>query len=259
MFTKILYINLDRRQDRNKNVLEQLKKINYNGNIERISAVDATKLNFNIIPKTLITDEGLATATSKDTPLYTYLTKGAIGCALSHKIAFEKVLYGNDEYVLILEDDMWFTDDFNNKLKNVLANLPEPKYDILWLGYHSKKNEQIINESFQVPNKLYGLFGYIINKKAASKMIDLYPITWQIDTEIPKTFPELKVYAVNEKNRLILSDTSQTSVTFGTDIQRRDMFSNTDNQMCFAESISFNKLLAAVFAIWIIYYLCNNK
>lgn len=209
MFTKILYINLDRRQDRNKNVLEQLKKINYNGNIERISAVDAIKLNFNIIPKTLITDEGLATTTSKDMHLYTYLTKGAIGCALSHKIVFEKVLYGNNDYVLILEDNMWFIDNFNNKLKKVLANFLDSKYDILWLGYHNKKNE-------------------------------------------------LKVYAVNENNRLILSDTLQTSITFGTNIQRRDMFSNTYNQICFAESITFSKLLAVIFAIWIIYITTNN-
>jgi GR25 family glycosyltransferase involved in LPS biosynthesis len=53
MFSKILYINLDRRHDRKENVDAQLKIIRYNGLVERISAVDAKQLDFDVQFKTL--------------------------------------------------------------------------------------------------------------------------------------------------------------------------------------------------------------
>jgi GR25 family glycosyltransferase involved in LPS biosynthesis len=254
MFTNVYYINLDRRPDRKKNVMNQLSKINYKGPVERISAVDANQIDYSIMPTSLITKEGIDYALDKETPLYTYLTKGAIGCALSHKHVFEKILYGKDDYALILEDDIWFNEKFNEKLKEILSVMPE--YDILWLGYHNKTDKDIrlnANKYLQVPEKLYGLFGYIINKKAASKMIDLFPITWQIDTEIPKVFSDLRVYAVKEEHRIIYSEPSQISHTFGTDIQRRDTFANTDS--CPSQS----EIVAIVIGIVILYIIYNRK
>ena len=49
MFTKIYYVNLDRRPDRKENVISELKKINYNGKVERISAIDGTLFDIKYI------------------------------------------------------------------------------------------------------------------------------------------------------------------------------------------------------------------
>lgn len=236
MFSKVIYINLDRRMDRKNNLINELDRINYNGRIERLSAIDAKKLNFDLMPTNLFTKESIKMATDKTEGLYSYMTKGGIGCALSHKMVYEKILAGDDEYVLILEDDIWFDDNFNIKLEQTLKKIGN-NYDILWLGYHSKSTKTEYVE-LDVPETLYGLFGYIINKKAAKKLIEIFPITMQIDTEIPKIFMDLRVYALKENDRIIFSEPSQIATTFGTDIQVREDFKsiseckNGDN-VCF--------------------------
>ena len=260
MFSNILYINLDRRSDRNANVISQLQDINYNGAVERIPAIDAKNMDFTIVPRTVVTVKGIETATSKNIPVFTYLTKGGIGCALSHKRAFEQVLYGKDDYVLILEDDIWFDTNFTNKIMDIMHKVPD--YDILWLGYHNKTNAKTIG-NFDVPNTLYGLFGYIINKKAASVLLDIFPITWQIDTEIPKVFNKLKVFALKENDRIIFSEPSQIAVTFGTDIQTREGFEDTyDMQEHKKSMFSTEEFVVMLLALVMIYFLfksCTKK
>jgi glycosyl transferase family 25 len=217
MFTKIYYINLDRRTDRRKHMEEQLDNINYNGSIIRFPAVDGNTLNYN----DLINDfqkESLDDAFGiKKSSVNT--SKGALGCALSHKKIYQKVLEGNDDYVLILEDDVTIVPDFINKINNLQVN----NFDILWLGYHFAGVKENYS-NYMIPHQyLYGLFGYVINKKAAKVLLDIFPTRMQLDSEIPKTFNYLKVYAVKEDNKLVLSDRSETSTTFGTDIQRIDI------------------------------------
>ncbi len=221
MFSKIIYINLDRRPDRNENVISQLNKINYNGNLERFNAIDARKLDINLMPSNLFTKKAIETANNPNMKVYTFMTKGAIGCTLSHKLVFEKILYGEHDYVLILEDDITFVDNFNDKLNNLLKNMPS--YDMLFLGYHNK-NDLKKYEHYDTPYEIWGLFGYIINKKAAKRLLEVFPITLQIDSELPRAFPDLKVYAVKKEEKLILSDLSQEAYTYGTDIQTREHF-----------------------------------
>jgi GR25 family glycosyltransferase involved in LPS biosynthesis len=230
MFTKIMYINLERRPDRKTNIEKQLDKINNNIVVERINAIDAKKLDINNLSNKLVTKAGIDSALDKNKGLYTILTKGAIGCALSHKKVWEKVLYGDDNYVLILEDDIRFHKDYNNKLQAIINKVPN--YDILFLGTHGYTQNKA-TKYFDIPKIIYGLFGYIINKKAAQILLQVFPITEQIDTDIAKVFDKLKVYTVKYDNnideRIILSDLSQESYTFGTDIQHREYFSNTNN------------------------------
>ena len=113
-----------------------------------------------------------------------------------------------------------------SKSKSRSGNRKIKYFDILWIGYHIKVNASV-GKDFDIPEKIWGLFGYIINKKAAKKMVELYPITNQVDSEIPKVFPELVVLAVKEDDRLILSPTSEESTQFGSDIQfNREGFIN---------------------------------
>jgi len=234
MFKKIYYINLDHRTDRKKNVEDQLKKINFKGPIERISAAYGKNLNLSLIPSNLFTEEAINATTRKDDIINTVsMTKGGMGVAMSQKWIYEKVLYGDENYALILEDDIDIADDFMYKLKYLIRNIPD--YDILWIGYHVKHNHwasDIQNSDLDVPEKVWGLFGYIINKKAAKKLIEIFPISNQIDSEIPKVFPDLKVYALKEESRLVFSDQSEVANKFGTDIQfDREGFENIFN-MC---------------------------
>lgn len=68
------------------------------------------------------------------------LSQGELGCALSHKRAYQKFLETSEEYALILEDDVTFTEDIrvilnveinkNNKKKN------GERWEFLQFDYH---------------------------------------------------------------------------------------------------------------------------
>jgi len=223
MIKKIYYINLDKRPDRNKHTLNEIKKLNIN-NVERITAIDGKSLDIMNISNDLITTEGKEDALDNTKGLYYIFTRGAIGCALSHLLIYNKVIdeLQDDEYALILEDDIYIDNDITNKLKYYINKIP--KFDILFLGYHNHA-DAIEYDVYGKPGKIWGLFGYIINKKAASEIKKVYPLRYQIDTEMPKIFKNLNVFYLNEK--LILSDVSQyTESKFPTDTQTRELFNN---------------------------------
>jgi GR25 family glycosyltransferase involved in LPS biosynthesis len=226
MFDKIFYINLQHRKDRNQNVTDQLIKINKYNISERLDAVYGVNLNIQTLPSNLITDKGKEDALNDNQQLYTYLTKGAVGCALSHRKAYEKIIKDNIKAALILEDDITFDDNFNEKLKVLEKNIliDYVGYDILYLGYSSPSlynNNVKINDYFMKPVVVYGLFGYIVTNNGAKKLLDIFPITSQIDTEISNNFNKINAYIVTPENRIIFSDPSSIDTKFGTDIQVR--------------------------------------
>jgi len=231
MFKKIYYINLEHRKDRREHVENEIKKINFNGPIERVNAAFGKNLDLSLIPSNLFTKDAIKSTTNKaDITNTKTMTKGGMGVALSQKWVYEKILCGDEDYALILEDDITIPDNFIDKLQKTLSKVDY--FDMLWLGYHIKYDLKTgKNNELDIPNKIYGLFGYIINKKAAKAIIEIYPITQQIDSEIPKTFSNLVVYAVSKDDRIILSPTSEESSQFGSDIQfDREGFENTSKK-----------------------------
>lgn len=217
MFKKIYYINLDHRTDRRNNVEVQIEKINYNGPVERINAANGKNLDLELIPKNLFT-KGAINATTAKKDLYNTqtMTKGGMGVSISQKWAFEKILCGDEDYALILEDDITLPENFLSKLEVILKKVGN--FDMLWLGYHAKVNKKTYKD-YDVPEKIWGLFGYIVNKRAAQKLVDMFPITKQIDTEMPKVFKDLNVKAVKKCDIIIQSPKSEDSTEFGSDIQ----------------------------------------
>jgi GR25 family glycosyltransferase involved in LPS biosynthesis len=229
MFTKILYINLDRRPDRKEHIEKELKKINWSGKIERISAVDGRKLVqddlINLLDNSAI--EQFMDTTDRQFAPGSYMSKGAAGCALSHRKCWENILYGNDERVLILEDDIRFDENFNEKLKEHLSKVPD--YDILYIGFHEARGSNQHSDILKKPGEVvFGLFGYIVNKRIAKKLLNMFPIQGQIDSEIAKIYNDIKVYHLNEDLRIIYSDHSFDN-SLGTDIQFIEKFSDISN------------------------------
>ena len=109
----------------------------------------------------MITDSGKKDALNKDQRLYTYLTPGATGCALSHLNVCNKIIHEmkDDEYALILEDDVTLADDLLNKINDVMKQIPS--FDMLYVGYSGKNDSVIIeNTIYGKPSRVYGLYGY---------------------------------------------------------------------------------------------------
>lgn len=100
---KIFVINLDERPDKFKNAQEQL--IAQGLNCERISAVRGSDL----------TQEQIEQAYDKEANKQHYMktmSVGEIGCYMSHRAAWQKIVDENLDYAIILEDDAEPTESF---------------------------------------------------------------------------------------------------------------------------------------------------
>lgn len=92
----IFYINLDKRPDRNAQILEQLSALNLSA--ERVSAVNGGDLSEP--EKSFVNRENFLLNTKH------HISNGEIGCAMSHRLIWQKMLDDNLDYALILEDDV---------------------------------------------------------------------------------------------------------------------------------------------------------
>lgn len=144
------------------------------------------------------------------------LTRGAIGCYLSHVSIFKKLLEDPDcDYYVIFEDDAAILPKVEHKLQVALRYAPDD-WDIILLA---PIMEVILERTpmFKKYESFWGLCGYVINKRGARKFVeefDAKPIAMQIDSKMSLMIMEdkLTVYGYNEK--LIWHDRSM-----GTDIQ----------------------------------------
>lgn len=112
-FDKIYIINLATRIDRLLEVNEELEKIGVDISHPKIQVFKATKP---------IDGEG-------------WPTIGTKGCFQSHLAVLTDALKNQYERILILEDDVNFIDDFNNKLDGALTQLKNTSWDIFYGGY----------------------------------------------------------------------------------------------------------------------------
>ena len=112
------------------------------------------------------------------------LTRGEIGCYMSHIELIKKSLT-SDKYVLILEDDAKIEDDTFDKIHSALEAAPKD-FELLFLGYnyHEEYN------TFKKVNYLHGTQSYIVNPKNINinKVNNLYPIEKAYDTVVAKKF-----------------------------------------------------------------------
>jgi len=214
MFTKIFYINLDRRPERNEKVKKELSKIGWKGPVERISAVDGRQLEEKTIKK-YFTQQAIEQANTKYDkfiPGY-YMTKGGMGCALSHRSIFLKIMQENHDCVLVIEDDVIFADDFLKKWNHYSKSLPG-NFDLVYVGYHESELTKFsnVNSAFSKPSGVvFGTFGMVIHKKVVPTLINLFPVYGQIDSMISTLFPKINVYTLHKQKRIVRSQENSIS------------------------------------------------
>ena len=140
---KIVYINLDKRTDRKKEIETELN--NFNLSYERYPAI--------------------------------YNSYGAVGCSQSHlnilKMAKEKG-YKN---ILILEDDFTFLvskEEFESNLKSFFENEKFRDYNICMLSYNLFEKEDINDANVGRVLNSQTTSSYIINSNYYDKLIDVF-------------------------------------------------------------------------------------
>lgn len=159
----IFIINLKRNGDKKQHMIKQLEKTNYSYTF--FDAVDGELLNNNDI-------EYNACSKYRDPYSSKSLTRGEIGCALSHYSVWKKIVDLEINRAIILEDDVEISDEFDTKINNILNGLSNNPYDVLYLGRKKVKPDvDILNDDVIYPGYSYWTCAYIVTLEGAKKLV----------------------------------------------------------------------------------------
>jgi glycosyl transferase family 25 len=126
------------------------------------------------------------------------ITRGAIGCYLSHLDIYKKIAASDKKYGLIFEDDVMIATDFYKRMLFGLNTVPGD-WDLYLLGLICLKCD-VKNDYINV-NRFWGTHGYLVKKEAAAKLIANLDklISKQIDADISLLIKQdkIKVYSIN--------------------------------------------------------------
>ena len=165
---------------------EHIKKLIKDNNIERyhiFDAINGKNINMDYLKKQGYLGDGY-----QKNP---YFKLGALGCTLSHLIILEEFVKSNMDRLIVFEDDVFFNNNYHNKLANFLSSMPEEN-DISQLLHHPLQSDKIKQMSLSTDHKYimtavpqYGTVGYIITKRGAIKLLKrIKPIYTAIDDMI---------------------------------------------------------------------------
>lgn len=160
------------------------------------------------------------------------LTRGAVGCYLSHLAIYKNLINSNLNYSIIFEDDSIMTADFYEKLLFGLSVIPND-WDILLLGVICIKCDT--EEHYIKIHRFWGLHGYLVSRNGAKKLLEYLdkPISKQLDADISLLIKRglIKVYAINPN--IVHQDPR-----FGSDIQEHVI----NSEKAFDEEFNQNQL-----------------
>ena len=118
----------------------------------------------------------------------TFLSKGEIGCVLSHKHVYEKLLHSEYNSIIVFEDDIVFSDECTvevlSNIVNVVDKVDEPCVVALYKAEFHKKEMFKVDDKISIysSHNLFGTYSYIINKKAAENILTIQtPVHFEID------------------------------------------------------------------------------
>ncbi len=165
----ILVINLDDRPDRWQSLLREAGRHIDETRLERLSAIRGTTLPGYGCP-----------------PLFRGRRRdrtwaGRAGCALSHREAIALAARRGWRSVLILEDDVTFTTDFDAHAARLASALRDVRWDICYLGFTDPIGPFRQLSTLAPPSALYQLYGcntthaYIVRDTAYAKLLALLP------------------------------------------------------------------------------------
>ncbi|XP_077308782.1 procollagen galactosyltransferase 2 [Lithobates pipiens] len=176
-FDEVFMINLKRRQDRRVRMLRSLYELQIQAKI--FDAVDGKALNTSQL-KALNIDviPGYHDPYSGRT-----LTRGEIGCFLSHYYIWKEVIERGLEQALIIEDDVRFEYQFRSKLLKLMHDvaMAELDWDLIYIG---RKRMQVQRPEKAVPNVMnlveadysYWTLAYAISQQGARKLVAAEPL-----------------------------------------------------------------------------------
>ncbi|XP_056143431.1 procollagen galactosyltransferase 1 [Lampris incognitus] len=176
-FDEVFMINLQRRTDRRERMLRTLYEQEIACKV--IAAVDGKAMNISEIQ-----NMGIHMLPGYSDPYHGRpLTKGELGCFLSHYNIWKEVVKRGLHTSLVIEDDLRFEIFFKRRLKNLMSEVESEglDWDLIYIG---RKRMQIDHPEKAVPNihnlveadYSYWTLGYMISLQGAKKLLRAEPL-----------------------------------------------------------------------------------
>lgn len=167
------------------------------------------------------------------------LALGEIGCALSHKKIYQKIINEKIEVALVLEDDISFDMNLSVILKS-LAKLPND-WEVLLLGHHtySSRHKDTISSKWwkkKFIDKFFisrpaemglGTYGYLINLNGAKKLLNELNTIYKPIDHYTGNDKEVNVYMITPSPIKVYDEMSEL---FHSMSDRKESQSNLTNQ-----------------------------
>ncbi|KAM9307046.1 procollagen galactosyltransferase 2 [Pholidichthys leucotaenia] len=176
-FDEIFLINLRRRPDRLQRMLLSLNELEID--VKVVDAVDGNALNSSDI-KLLGVDllPGFYDPFSGRT-----LTKGEVGCFLSHYYIWKEMVDMQMDKALIFEDDVRFAANFKRRVLRLMEEVlqAELDWDIIYLGRKQVKRgqEEPVDgvRNLVVADYSYWTLSYAVSLQGAQKLVNAEPLS----------------------------------------------------------------------------------
>ena len=213
VFDQIYLINLDRRPDRLERFMNSLDNSDMKDmKVLRMNAVDGSEIDITRVPLSETAKGELKQIeTTGFRSKHYQLTRGAIGCYLSHVKVWKDIVEKGHKNGLIFEDDVTLPENMYERMMNSMKGVPDD-WDVLLFGFHCKECENMKN--YRKVDRFILLHCYAISYSGIVKMLktnSLFPITQQIDSYMSELSPDiLNIYTV--KNPIINQNGSRTDI-----------------------------------------------
>ncbi|XP_075340387.1 procollagen galactosyltransferase 2-like [Odontesthes bonariensis] len=190
-FDEIFLINLKRRSDRRDRMLSSLAVLGINATL--VEAVDGKALN-----SSQLRAMGIDMLPGyKDPYSDRVLTRGEIGCFLSHFNIWKQVVQQGLQQVLVLEDDVRFEPRFYSRMTTIMGNVLRVRldWDLIYVGrkrLQVKEPENWVKgvSSLVHPDYSYWTLGYALSLNGARKLLRAKPLNKMlpVDEFLPLMF-----------------------------------------------------------------------
>lgn len=168
----------------------------WGSSVEKVNGVNGHSINI----RSLIENKHL------DPPRFG-MKRGRIGCFLSHRNVWQKIVDNDIPIALILEDDvnLIYCKHHCERLKNVIAELTEfsgqtDNWDLAYLCYRPRgivKRGTKISSNFSQTTLWQVLYGYIVTQKCAMTLLKhSLPIRTPVDVYIGDMAKKMKIKCV---------------------------------------------------------------